>query len=477
MSVQDYYATLMGFFYDLTRLKPPHGCECGKCDCNVATKYELDREEEKLHQFLIRIDDDKYAIVRTNLLSQQPPPDLERAYQALVQEERSRTIAQEKIKPDYAHIFALPTERRPSLPPSRVEKSRLYCSHCKRSGHDNAGCFILHGYPSWWIEKYGKRGASSSGQQHTSLPHQGPSVPTQQTAPGAPLARAHAVAGTVGDSPSSATLSALSELQPEHVRILLNMVTNRQSDHMGGESLSLYWIIDTGASHHVTGDESCLSDVRMISPCPVGMPDGTHAVATKEGCVMLANDITLKHVLFDQHSGSLIGGGERIDGLYYFRTVPKVCAVSDQGGSAFELWHRRMGHPSDRIVKLVPAISTIVDDFSRGVWVYLINNKTEVYSSFCSFFAMIERQFNAHVRTVRSDNGTEFKPLLPYFNTNGIIFQTSCVGTPQQNGRVERKHQHILNVSRALMFQGNLPITLWGECVLGAVYLINRTPS
>ena len=67
--------------------------------------------------------------------------------------------------------------------------------------------------------------------------------------------------------------------------------------------------------------------------------------------------------------------------------------------------------------------------------------------------------------------------MLDYFDTHDIIFQTSCVGTPQQNGRVERKHQHILNVGRALMFQGNLPITFWGECVLGAVYLINRTPS
>ena len=60
---------------------------------------------------------------------------------------------------------------------------------------------------------------------------------------------------------------------------------------------------------------------------------------------------------------------------------------------------------------------------------------------------------------------------------NGVIFQHSCVHTPQQNGMVEHKHSHILQAACALRFQANLPRSFWGECALTSVHIISRLPS
>jgi len=79
---------------------------------------------------------------------------------------------------------------------------------------------------------------------------------------------------------------------------------------------------------------------------------------------------------------------------------------------------------------------------------------------------MVQNQFHSSVLRVRSDNGSEFTngPLRRFFRDKGILFETSCVDTLQQNSRVERKNRHLLNVVRALRFQSCLPVS-FGENV------------
>jgi len=122
---------------------------------------------------------------------------------------------------------------------------------------------------------------------------------------------------------------------------------------------------------------------------------------------------------------------------------------------------------------------TIVDDFTRAVWVYLLKGKDEVFNNIVVFCNMIKNQFSKSVKICRTDNGTEFvnSRVNGFFEKEGILHQTSCVHTPQQNGVVERKHRHLMNVARSLLFQSHLPLNLWGETILTATFLINRVPS
>ncbi|XP_012857659.1 PREDICTED: uncharacterized protein LOC105976934 [Erythranthe guttata] len=119
---------------------------------------------------------------------------------------------------------------------------------------------------------------------------------------------------------------------------------------------------------------------------------------------------------------------------------------------------------------------TLVDDYSRFTWVHLLKTKSEVITVVPRFLKMVLNQFGKSIKVFRSDNAYElqFKSL---FDELGVIHQFSCVYTPQQNAIVERKHQHILNVARSLFFQSHIPITYWSECILTAVFLINRIPA
>lgn len=64
-----------------------------------------------------------------------------------------------------------------------------------------------------------------------------------------------------------------------------------------------------------------------------------------------------------------------------------------------------------------------------------------------------------------------------FFTQEGIIDQTSCINTPQQNDTVERKHQHFINIARSLKFQFQIPLCFWNFCVLHVTKLINVLPS
>ena len=118
----------------------------------------------------------------------------------------------------------------------------------------------------------------------------------------------------------------------------------------------------------------------------------------------------------------------------------------------------------------------VVDDHSRFTWVYIMQNKSETRKHLIRFINYVETHFNVKVKTIRSDNGREFT-MTYYFNSKGIAHQTTCNETPEQNGIVERKHQHLLNVTRALLFHSKLSNQFWTYALMHATFLINHMPT
>ncbi|KAF5443184.1 hypothetical protein F2P56_035765, partial [Juglans regia] len=100
---------------------------------------------------------------------------------------------------------------------------------------------------------------------------------------------------------------------------------------------------------------------------------------------------------------------------------------------------------------------TIVDQFTRCTWIYLLQTKSEARSSIQNFFSLVATQFNTQIKTIRSDNGAEFN-MPSFYASKWTLHQLTCVTTPQQNALAEHKHQHILNIARALKFQSGLPM-------------------
>ena len=87
----------------------------------------------------------------------------------------------------------------------------------------------------------------------------------------------------------------------------------------------------------------------------------------------------------------------------------------------------------------------------------MLKNKSDCITVIPQFFSYVENQFKTSIKAFRSDNAKElvFKDFFPQ---KGVLHQFFCVERPQHNSVVERKHLHILNIARTLLYQSNVPI-------------------
>nr|GEW08561.1 hypothetical protein [Tanacetum cinerariifolium] len=85
-------------------------------------------------------------------------------------------------------------------------------------------------------------------------------------------------------------------------------------------------------------------------------------------------------------------------------------------------------------------VITFIDDASRFCYVYLLHAKDEALDKFRFYKTKVELQQNDLIKTLHVDRGGEYYDPI-FFQSVGIIYETTAPYTPQQNGVAERKNR------------------------------------
>ncbi|KAC9748329.1 hypothetical protein E3N88_45306 [Mikania micrantha] len=108
-----------------------------------------------------------------------------------------------------------------------------------------------------------------------------------------------------------------------------------------------------------------------------------------------------------------------------------------------------------------------------------LRDNLHFFEALSIFVPFVQTQFSSKIKTFQSDGGTEFtnNRVRKLFEQNGTFHRMSCPYTPQQNGRVERKHRHIVETGLAMMFHAKLPTQYCVDAFSSATFIINRLPT
>jgi transposase InsO family protein len=118
----------------------------------------------------------------------------------------------------------------------------------------------------------------------------------------------------------------------------------------------------------------------------------------------------------------------------------------------------------------------IVDDYSRFTWMFFLQDKSETQEVLKKFLRRAQNKFDAKVKKIRSDNGTEFKntQVEDFLDEEVIKHEFSAPYTSQQNGVAERKNRTLIEIARTILDEYNTSYMFWAEAINTECHATNR---
>ncbi|GJW31426.1 putative ribonuclease H-like domain-containing protein [Tanacetum coccineum] len=260
-------------------------------------------------------------------------------------------------------------------------------------------------------------------------------------------------------------------------------------------------IVDSGCSRHMTGNKAYLAEYQDFNGGPVAF-GGSKGYITGKGKIKTGKldfeDVCfvkeLQHFnlfsvsqMCDKKNKVLFTDTEclvlspefklpdenqvllripRQNNMYSFNLeniVPSgglACLIAKATIDESNKWHRRLGHVNFKnLNKLVKG--------NLASWVFFLRTKDETSGILKDFIRQIHNLLNQKVKTIRCDNGIEFKnrDFIELYGSKGIKREYSNARTPQQNGVAERKNRTLFEAARTMLVDSFLPNTFWAEAV------------
>jgi transposase InsO family protein len=109
----------------------------------------------------------------------------------------------------------------------------------------------------------------------------------------------------------------------------------------------------------------------------------------------------------------------------------------------------------------------IVDDYSHFTWVFFLQDKSEIQEVLKKLLRRAQNEFDAKVKKIRSDNGTEFKntQVKDFLDEEGIKHEFLAPYTPQQNGVATRKNRTLIEMARTMLDEYKTSDWFWAEAI------------
>ncbi|KAK3031945.1 hypothetical protein RJ639_036229 [Escallonia herrerae] len=276
-SVTQYYNLLTRYWQQLDMFeKITWDCQLDK------KKYDQIVEKERIFKLLLGLNKDLDE-VRGRILGTKPLPSLREAFSEVRREECRKKIMMGRPgfqnSGESSALAAYGTNYKGS--DNQPHKGRPWCDHCRRPGHIKEKCWKIHGKPADWK-------------------------------PRKPQPENRGYVATTEEKPISEDVV----FSKEQLELLQNMFNQAQinppvirlgtiaqkgifpSALNSKVEKSNPWVIDTGASDHMTGDISLFSSYSACSNnYKVRIADGSLSTVSGMGSIVISPSITLDYVL------------------------------------------------------------------------------------------------------------------------------------------------------------------------------------